>query len=128
MGTLEGAALEQQSHNNNYERVHYDIVNDLMVMEVNKYCENTFVRVTQKQKNMYMLELLAIAAKEHHAYFSSTAYSTLKGLDLEIDPDSPPKNFKNTMSRKERQDSRKWAEALRLRSKHYWDTKMSLMQ
>ncbi len=71
--------------------------------------ENTFVRVTKKLFNMDMLELLAISVREHQAHLASSSHSTLKRLVLDIDPDSIPKNFKDEMSRKDRQD---WAEAL----------------
>ena len=95
-------------HISNYKKVHYDAVSGVMVMQVNT-CENAYVRVTQKQFNMDMLELLTIAAKDHQAHFASAGHRTLKVLDLDIDPDRAPKNFKDAMSRKDRQE---WAEAL----------------
>ena len=79
-----------------------------MVLQVNTR-ENTFVRVTQKQYNTDLLELLTIRAREQQAHFAGVAHRTLKGLDPDIDPDSAPKNFKDAMSRKDRQE---WAEAL----------------
>ena len=79
-----------------------------MVLQVNTR-ENTFVRVTQKQYNTDLLELLTIRAREQQAHFAGVAHRTLKGLDPDIDPDRAPKNFKDAMSRKDRQE---WAEAL----------------
>ncbi len=55
----------------NYKKVHYDAVSDVIVMQVNTR-ENTFVRVTQKPFNMDMLELLAIATKEHQLAIKRT--------------------------------------------------------
>ncbi len=37
-------------HISNYKKVHYDVVSDVMVLQVNT-CVNTFVRVTQKRFN-----------------------------------------------------------------------------
>jgi hypothetical protein len=73
-----------------------------MVMLVNT-CENSCVRVTQKLINMDMLGLLSKAANEHHAHFAANAasHSILTGLCQEIDPDRPPKNFKDAMSCKD---------------------------
>ena len=55
------------------------------------------------------MNLLTIAAKEQRAHLASAGNRTLKGLDPDIDPDRAPKNFKDAMSRKDRQE---WAEAL----------------
>jgi hypothetical protein len=79
-----------------------------MVLQVNTR-EHTFDRVTQKQFNTDQLNLLTIAATEQQAHLASAGHSTLKGLDLDIDPDRAPKNFKDAMSLKDRQE---WAEAL----------------
>ena len=100
--------LYNKLHISNYKEVHYDVVSDVMVMQVNTR-ENTFVRVTQKQYNTDLLELLTIRARQHQAHFAGAAHRTLKGLDPDIDPDRAPKNFKDAMSRKDRQE---WTEAL----------------
>ena len=71
--------------------------------------ERTFVRVTQKQFNLDMLDLLKAAAVQHQAHFAGIQHCTLQGLDPSINPDRPPRNFKDAMSRGDRQD---WAEAL----------------
>ncbi len=79
-----------------------------MVLQVNTR-QNIFVRATQKQFDADLLELLIISAPEQQAQLASAGNSTLKGLDLDIHPDSAPKNFKDAMSRKDQQE---WAEAL----------------
>ncbi len=60
------------------EKVHYDVVSNVMVMQV-KAWEDTFVWVTQEQFNIDcidMLKLLAIAAKEHQMHFANAGHST----------------------------------------------------
>ena len=94
-------------HISNYKKVHYDVVSDVMVLQVYTR-KNTFVRVTQKQFNDDLLNLLTIAATEQQAHLASAGHRTLKGLDPDIDPDRAPKNFKDAMSRKDRQE---WAGA-----------------
>ena len=95
-------------HISNYKRVHYDPISDVMVLQVNTE-ERTFVRVTQKQFNLDMLDLLKAAAVQHQANFAGMQHRSLQGLDPSINPDRPPRNFKDAMSRSDRQD---WAEAL----------------
>ena len=95
------------------------MMSDVMVykMQFNTR-ENTFVRVTQKQYNTDLLELLTIRAREQQAHSACAAHRTLKGLDPDIDPDSAPKNFKDAMSRKDRQE---WAEALNKEDRGFKD-------
>jgi hypothetical protein len=71
-----------------------------MVMRVNS-SPNTFVWVTQKQYNMDMLDLLKVAAAEHYAHLAAAPHSTLKGLDPTINPDHPPKSYKDAVSCKD---------------------------
>ena len=99
-------------HISNYKKVHYDVVSDVMVLQVNTR-ENTFVRVTQKQFNTDLLNLLTIAATEQRAHLASAGHRTLKGLDPDIDPDRDPKNFKDAMSRKDQELSTRNTEASR---------------
>jgi hypothetical protein len=73
-----------------------------MVLRVNS-AQETFVRVTQKQYNMDMLDLLKVAAEEHYAHLAAASHRILKGLDPEINPDRPPKNYKDAVSRKDRE-------------------------
>jgi hypothetical protein len=55
------------------------------------------------------LDLLTIAATKQQAQLASADHCNLQGLDLDIDPERAPKNFKDAISRKDRQE---WAEAL----------------
>jgi hypothetical protein len=100
-------ALEQLQESLKRDGHYYNsiMVINVMVVQV-KNLENTFFRIIQKQYNMDMLELLALAAMEQHILSTQPTwpYHTLEGLDLEIDPDRPPKNFKDTMSRKDGQE------------------------
>jgi hypothetical protein len=77
-------------HVSNYTKVHYDPASDIMVVQV--AAPKTYVRVTQKQYSMDMLDLLKVAAAEHYAHLAAASHRTLKELDPEINPDSPPKN------------------------------------
>jgi hypothetical protein len=79
-----------------------------MVLRVNTDPQ-TYVRVTQKQYNMDMLDLLKVAAEEHYAHLAAASHRILKGLDPEINPDRPPKNYKDAVSRKDREQ---WEEAM----------------
>ncbi len=80
-------------HSSNYTRVHCDTVSDVMVMRVNT-SPNTYVRVTQKQYNKDMLDLLTVEAAEHYAQIAAAPHRTVKGLDPEFNPDCPPQNHK----------------------------------
>ncbi len=59
---------------------------------------------------MDMLDLLKVAAAERYAHLAEAPRCTLKGLDPEINPDRPPKNYKDAVSRKDREQ---WEEALK---------------
>jgi hypothetical protein len=60
----------------NYKKVHYHVVSDVMVFQVNTR-ENTFVWVTRKQFNTFLLELLTIAATEQQAHLLSAAQAAV---------------------------------------------------
>ena len=45
---------------------------------------------------------------EQIAYIAGISHRTLKGLPTSVNPDRPPKNYKDAMSREDKQD---WAEA-----------------
>ena len=47
---------------------------------------------------MDMLDLLKVAAAKHNAHLAAAPHCTLKGLDQEINPDCPPKNYKGQIS------------------------------
>ena len=95
-------------HTSNYSRVHYNPASDLMVLQVNTE-ENTFVQVTQTQFNIDMLDQLKAATEEQYANMASVDHRKLEGLDPAINPDRPPKNYKDAMSRSDRQE---WAAAM----------------
>ena len=90
-----------------YTRVHYDPTSDVMVMRVQSK-DNTFTRVTQLKWCMDKLDLAKAVTEEHQANFAGSTHRTLKGLPTSINPDRPPKNFKDAMSREDKQE---WAEA-----------------
>ena len=58
---------------------------------------------------MDMLDLLKVAAGEHYAHLAAASHRTLKGLDPEINPDCPPKNYRDAVSRRDREQ---WEEAM----------------
>ncbi len=81
--------------------MHYDPISDVILLQVNTN-ENTFVRVTQKQFNFDMLDLLKAAAEQHQAHFAGIHHCTLQCLDPAI---NPPGHFKDAMSHSDRQES-----------------------
>ena len=94
-------------HVSNYTGVHYDSTSDVMVMRVNTE-NNSYTRVTQKQWLMDKLDLTKAIFEEQQANFAGVTHRTLKGLPPSINPDRPPKNYKDAMSREDRQE---WGEA-----------------
>ena len=94
-------------HIGNYTMVHYDSTSDVMVMHINTEV-NTYTRVTQIQWLQDKLALSKAVLEEQRAHFAGIPHSTLKGLPTSIDPDRPPKNYKDAMSR---EDLQSWAEA-----------------
>jgi len=78
-----------------------------MVMRVNTET-NSFTRVTQNKWIQDKLALINTIAEEQSAYIAGISHRTLKGLPQSVDPDRPPKNYKDAMSREDKQD---WAEA-----------------
>ncbi len=57
-----------------------------------------------------MLDKLELSnvAEEHQAHFAGVSHCTLKGLSSSIDPDCPPKNNQDVLSRADKQE---WGEA-----------------
>ena len=94
-------------HISNYTRVHFDPASDLMVMRVNTET-NSFTRVNQLKWLQDKLALSNAVIDEQTAYIAGISHRTLKGLPQSVDPDRPPKNYKDAMSREDKQD---WAEA-----------------
>ena len=70
-----------------YEKVHYDAVSDVLVLRL-KGQANTFTKVTQMQ---YFQDIL----KAQTAYVASLR--VVQGLPEGIDPDRPPKNYKDAI-------------------------------
>ena len=84
-------------HISNYTRVHFDPASDLMVMRVNTET-NSFTRVTQNKWIQDKLALANTVIEEQSAYIAGISHRTLKGLPQSVDPDRPPKNYKDAMS------------------------------
>ncbi len=69
---------------------------------------DTFTRVNQQQ---FPLDMVAIAKREvetHQANMAEISHRALKGLPISVNPDRPPRNFKDAMSRVDKQE---WATA-----------------
>ena len=65
--------------------------------------------MTQTRYLLDKLELSKVVAEEHQAHFAGVSHYTLKGLSSSsIDPDSPPKNHQDVLSRADKQE---WVEA-----------------
>ena len=94
-------------HVGNYTRVHYDPTSDVMVLRIETE-KDTYTRVTQKQWLMDKLDLTKAVFEEQQANFAGTTHRTLKGLHPSINPDRPPKNYKDAMSRDDKQE---WGDA-----------------
>ncbi len=79
-----------------------------MVMWVNTEV-NTYSRVAHDAQRQCLVDKVSLEAartEELHANFAGISHRTLKGLPPSIDPDRPPKNFKDAMSRDDKQE---WA-------------------
>ncbi len=96
-------------HIGNYTKVHYDSTSDVMEMRVNTEV-NTYTRATQIRLLQDKLALSKAVLEEQPAHFAGISLRTLEGLPPSIDPDRLPKNYKDTMSRADRQ-RQAWAEA-----------------
>ncbi len=78
-----------------------------MVMRVNTEV-NKYARVTQIQWLQDKLALSKAVLEEQQAHFAGVPHCTLKGLPTSVDPDRQAKNYKDAMTREDRQS---WAEA-----------------
>ena len=67
---------------------------------------NSFTRVTQLKWLQDKIALPNAVLDEQVAYIAGISHSTLKGLLTSVDPDRPTKNYKDSMSREDKQD---WA-------------------
>ena len=97
-------------HVANYKMVHYDTKSDVVVLQVMSK-ENTFTRAILSKFLADSNELLRIRDKENnpiHAHFAGITHQTLRGLDPRINPDKPPRNFRDAMKAL---DNQAWAAA-----------------
>ncbi len=85
-------------HVGNYSKVHHDKVSDVIILRVNSQ-ENTFTRVLMNKwvLDSDKLELEQVHNREIQANFAEIAYRPLRGLDPRINPDKPPRNYKEAM-------------------------------
>ena len=91
-------AYDKSLPRGSYETAHYDQPSDILILRLTKE-KDTYTKVTQLQ---YFKDLLSVQV----AFVANLR--TVHGLPDDIDPDRPPKNFKDAMSRP---DSQEWAEA-----------------
>jgi hypothetical protein len=98
-------------HVGNYDKVHYDNISDCMVLRVVSE-SNTFIRTSMSRWKHDQLSLHKSLQTEslhqEQANFAGVKHSTLKGLDPRINPDKPPRNFRDAMKALDKQA---WAEA-----------------
>ena len=93
-------------HVGNYDKVHYDNISDVMVLQVVSE-RNTYTRTSMSRWQHDQLSLHKSRHREQ-ANFAGVNHSTLKGLDPRINPDKPPRNFRDAMKAL---DTQAWAEA-----------------
>ena len=98
-------------HVGNYERVHYDTKSDVVVLKVMSK-ENTYTRAIQGKWHINKLALNKISDMETktpmYAFNAGITHQSLKGLNPKINPDKPPRNFRDAMKAL---DKHAWAAA-----------------
>ena len=99
-------------HASNCRKVHHDKMSDALrlVLKVESQ-KNTYTRAIMSKILADMNELLRIRDKENnpiHAHFAGITHRTLRGLDPRINPDKPPRNFRDAMKALDKQA---WAAA-----------------
>ncbi len=92
-------------HVGNYDKVHYDNISDVMVLLVVTK-SNTFTRTSMGRWQHDKLSLHKSRHREQ-ANFAGVKHRTLKGQDPRINPDKPPRNFRDSMKALDKQA---WAE------------------
>ncbi len=92
-------------HPGNYSKVHHDKVSDVIVLQANAQ-ENTFTRVLMHDWVLDKLELEQVHNWEIQAIFSEISHRPPRGLDLRINLDKQPRNYKEAMKAI---DSQAWA-------------------
>ncbi len=79
---------------------------------------NTYTRVTQIQWLQDKLALSQAVLEEQQAHFAGIPHHTLKGLPTSFESYWLPKNYKDAMSREDRQS---WAEAYDKENREFKD-------
>ncbi len=94
-----------------YEKVHYDTMSDVVVLKVGSK-ENTYTRAIQDKWLNDKVASDKVHDKEFktplYAYTAGISHKPLSGLDPRINPDKPPRNFRNAMKALDKQA---WAAA-----------------
>ncbi len=93
-------------HVGNYDKVHYDNISYVLVLRVVSKI-NTFARTSMSRWQHDQLSLHKSQHREQ-ANFAGVKHRTLKGLDPRINPDKPPRNFRDATKALDKQA---WAEA-----------------
>ena len=95
----------------NYDKVHYDTMSDVVVLKVMSK-ENTYTRANQGKWYSDKLALNKVSDMEiktpMYAFNAGVKHRSLKGLDPRINPDKPPRNFRDAMKALDKQA---WAAA-----------------
>ena len=94
----------------NYRKVHHDKMSDVVVLKVESQ-KSTYTRAILSKFLADSNELLRIRDKKNnpiHAHFAGITHQTLRGLDPKINPDKPPRNFRDAMKALDKQA---WAAA-----------------
>ena len=87
-------------HVGNYEKVHYDTKSDVVVLKVRSQ-ENTYTRAIHGKWLSDKVTLSEVHDKENqtpmYALNAGITHRSLKALDPKINPDKPPRNFRDAM-------------------------------
>ena len=98
-------------HVANYQRVHYDTKCDVVVLKIMSK-ENTYTREIQGKwlsDNVTLNRVNDMETKTlMYALHAGITDRSLKGIDLKINPDKPPRNFRDAMKALDKQA---WAAA-----------------
>ncbi len=87
-------------HVGNYSQVHYDVRSDIEFLKVGSK-ENTYTRAIQGKWLNDKITLRDVHDKETttpiYAFHAGIPHQSLKGLDPRINPNKPPRNFRDAM-------------------------------
>jgi hypothetical protein len=90
---------DKTTPSNLYEKVHYDRASDTLILRLTNE-QDTYTKTTQLQ---FFRDILKVQTA-----FVASLVRNVEGLPPGIDPDRPPKNFKEAMARPDREQ---WAAA-----------------